>query len=200
MKTYLKRQESYSEKAHRKSFSFLTQTLAIIAVGSSLFAGSASAAEKGKFDPAWDKIDSKVTKIAEYESGLLYKQNAIHIVVMNSTDYEMGRQYGHLLKEQINWHFHELKNDFMVRPAGNNPVDRPAPLLNHDELTPVIFLTAHDEPEVREQALGTRCFGYLRKSEPADVLLSAIRKAAAAKRHGPDPADAADSTLNRFLE
>lgn len=135
MKTYLKREESYSEKAHRNLYSFMTQRLAIIAVGCALFAGSANAAEKGTFDPAWDKIDSKVTKIAEYEGGQLYKQNAIHIVVLNGTYYEMGRQYGHLLKEQINWHFDELKKDFFVTPAGNNPVDQPAPLMNHEEVT-----------------------------------------------------------------
>ncbi len=94
-----------------------------------------NAQDKPKWDPAWDKIDAKATKVAEFEGGQLYKQNAIHIVVLNGTYYEMGRQYGHLLKEQINWHFNELKNDFMVQTAGNNPVDQPAPLMNHDELT-----------------------------------------------------------------
>ena len=42
---------------------------------------------------------------------------------------------------------------------------------------PVIFITAYDEPEIREQALRTPCVAYLRKSEPAEVVLSAIRKA-----------------------
>jgi hypothetical protein len=47
----------------------------------------------------------------------------------------MGRQYGHLLKEQMTWHLNELKNEFFVTTAGNNPVDQPAPLMNHEELT-----------------------------------------------------------------
>ncbi len=135
MQTCLKRRESSEEKGHKKSSSFLTHCLAIIAVVCTLFVGLANASQKKEFDPAWDKIDSKVTKIAEFEGGHLYKQNAVHIVVLNGTYYEMGRQYGHLLKEQINWHFKELKNDFMVTPAGNNPVDQPAPLMNHEELT-----------------------------------------------------------------
>lgn len=88
-----------------------------------------------KFDPAWDEIVSEATEVAEFEGGQLYKQDAVHIVVLNGTYYEMGRQYGHLLKEQILWHFEELKNDFMVKTAGNNPVDQPAPLMNHDEVT-----------------------------------------------------------------
>ena len=100
-----------------------------------LFVGVAHASPKSQFDRAWDKIDSKATKVADFEGGQLYKQNAVHIVVLNGTYYQMGRQYGHLLKDQIKWHFEELKKDFFVTPAGNNPVDRPAPLMNHKELT-----------------------------------------------------------------
>ena len=43
--------------------------------------------------------------------------------------------------------------------------------------TPVIFITAHDDPEVRERALDTGCAAYFRKSEPAEAVLAAIRKA-----------------------
>jgi len=89
---------------------------------------------KATFDPAWDEIDPKVTEVAEFEGGQLYKQNAVHVIVLNGSHYEMGRQYGHLLKEQIQWHHGEIENDFLVKPAGNNPVDRPAPLLTADEL------------------------------------------------------------------
>jgi hypothetical protein len=108
--------------------------MAIIAINFVFFISVANA-QKKEWDPAWDKIDSKATKVAEFEGGQLYKQNALHIIVLNGTYYEMGRQYGHLLKEQINWHFNELKKDFMITPAGNNPVDQPAPLLDHEELT-----------------------------------------------------------------
>ena len=108
--------------------------IALIAFSCLLFAGTTNAQDK-KWDPAWDKIDSEATKVAEFEGGQLYTQNAIHVVVLNGNYYQMGRQYGHLLKEQINWHFNEIKNDFMVKTAGNNPVDQPAPLMNHDEVT-----------------------------------------------------------------
>jgi FixJ family two-component response regulator len=41
--------------------------------------------------------------------------------------------------------------------------------------TPVIFLTAHDDPEVRERALRAHCAAYLRKFEPADTVINCIR-------------------------
>jgi FixJ family two-component response regulator len=44
--------------------------------------------------------------------------------------------------------------------------------------TPVIFITAHDEPEVRAQALTCGCAGYFRKTDPGDQVLDAIRRAA----------------------
>ena len=43
--------------------------------------------------------------------------------------------------------------------------------------TPVIFLTAHDEEAVRERALRTRHVAYLRKTDPAETVLGAIRAA-----------------------
>lgn len=46
--------------------------------------------------------------------------------------------------------------------------------------TPVIFITAQDEPEIRSQALQTGCVAYLRKTDSAETLLAAIRKAARA--------------------
>jgi len=44
-------------------------------------------------------------------------------------------------------------------------------------ITPVIFITAHDEEDVREQALRPPCAAYLRKTEPAETVLAAIRQA-----------------------
>jgi FixJ family two-component response regulator len=43
---------------------------------------------------------------------------------------------------------------------------------------PVIFLTAHDEPEVRTEALACGCAGFFRKNEPGQVVIEAICHAA----------------------
>jgi FixJ family two-component response regulator len=43
---------------------------------------------------------------------------------------------------------------------------------------PIIFVTAHDEPDAREQALSAGCVAFLRKTDPAETILEAIRSAA----------------------
>jgi len=43
--------------------------------------------------------------------------------------------------------------------------------------TPVIFITAHDEPEIRAKALRTPCVRYLRKTDSAETVLAAITAA-----------------------
>jgi FixJ family two-component response regulator len=42
--------------------------------------------------------------------------------------------------------------------------------------TPVVFITAHDEPEVRKQAEAARCAGYFRKTDSGGDVLAAIRR------------------------
>jgi len=44
---------------------------------------------------------------------------------------------------------------------------------------PVIFITAYDDPQVREQALSQGCVSYFRKTDSGSELLEAIRLAAA---------------------
>ena len=43
--------------------------------------------------------------------------------------------------------------------------------------TPVIYVTAHDEPETREQAEAAGCAAYFRKTAPGQDVLQAIRRA-----------------------
>jgi FixJ family two-component response regulator len=47
---------------------------------------------------------------------------------------------------------------------------------------PVVFLTAHGEPETVARAARTGC-SYVRKTDPAGVLLDAIRRATAGGAH-----------------
>jgi FixJ family two-component response regulator len=44
---------------------------------------------------------------------------------------------------------------------------------------PIIYVTAHDEPEARQQAEQAGCFAFLRKTDPAEAILAAIRRATA---------------------
>jgi FixJ family two-component response regulator len=43
--------------------------------------------------------------------------------------------------------------------------------------TPVIFITAHDQPEVRAQAKAAGCAGYFRKGDAGAPILDTITKA-----------------------
>ena len=45
------------------------------------------------------------------------------------------------------------------------------------DATPVIFITAHDDPEVRAQAEASDCAGYFRKTDSGADVLAAIRRA-----------------------
>jgi FixJ family two-component response regulator len=43
--------------------------------------------------------------------------------------------------------------------------------------TPVVFITAHDDPAMREQAEAAGCAGYFRKTDSGADVLAAIRRA-----------------------
>lgn len=45
--------------------------------------------------------------------------------------------------------------------------------------TPIIFITAHDNPEIRAEAEAAGCAAYFRKSDPGAEVLDAIRRVAA---------------------
>jgi FixJ family two-component response regulator len=50
--------------------------------------------------------------------------------------------------------------------------------------TPVIYITAHDQPEIREQAQSIGCAAYLSKTAPGRDVLQAIRTAIHPKEDG----------------
>jgi FixJ family two-component response regulator len=45
------------------------------------------------------------------------------------------------------------------------------------DVTPVIFITAHDSPDVRANAESIGCAGYFRKTDPGALILEAITRA-----------------------
>ncbi len=42
------------------------------------------------------------------------------------------------------------------------------------DVTPVIFITAHDDPETRAEAEASGCAGYFRKTDPGGDVLAAV--------------------------
>lgn len=59
------------------------------------------------------------------------------------------------------------------------------------DATPVIFITAHDNPDARAEALASGCAGYFRKTDPGERVLEAILSAV--KTGGRNPPDLAQA-------
>jgi FixJ family two-component response regulator len=55
--------------------------------------------------------------------------------------------------------------------------------------TPVIFITAHSNPKIREEAEAVGCAGFFRKTDPGDKVIEAIDQAI---EHSGEKAPAAD--------
>ena len=72
-----------------------------------------------------------------------------------------------------------------IQLGGMSGVELRDRLLAVRDFTPVVFITAYDEPDVRDQALAAQCCGYFRKTDPAEVVIEAIRRGVAADQDQP---------------
>src|SRR5882762_2116707 len=66
-----------------------------------------------------------------------------------------------------------------VQLGGMSGFDLHRRLAATGNLLPIIYVTAHDEPEARQQAEQAGCVAFLRKTDPAEAILAAIRRATA---------------------
>ncbi len=70
-----------------------------------------------------------------------------------------------------------------IQLGGMSGLDLQRRLLEEDSRTPpLIFVTAHDDPEYRAEALRRGCIAYFRKTEPGSMILEAVCRAAAAQK------------------
>jgi FixJ family two-component response regulator len=67
---------------------------------------------------------------------------------------------------------------FDVQLGGMSGVELQRRLAASGSSTPVIYITAHDEPRTREQAEAAGCAAYFRKTAPGEEVVQAIRRAA----------------------
>lgn len=74
-----------------------------------------------------------------------------------------------------------------VQLGGMSGLELHQQLASQGSTTPVIYITAHDDPEVREQALAIGCAGYFRKTESGQTVLAAIRQAMEAANKAATP-------------
>lgn len=72
-------------------------------------------------------------------------------------------------------HFECLVLD--VQLGGISGIELMKRLAAEGHTTPVIFITAQDEPAAQAEAEAYGCAGYFRKNEPGEVILAAIQDA-----------------------
>ena len=72
---------------------------------------------------------------------------------------------------------------FDIELGGMSGLDLRRQLTARGTTTPVIFVNAHDEPEIREEARQIGCSAYLRKPVPGELLVEAINKAVNPSNH-----------------
>jgi FixJ family two-component response regulator len=63
-----------------------------------------------------------------------------------------------------------------VQLGGMSGIELAQQLAAEGRRTPIIFITAHDEPEMRSAAKALGCAAYFRKTDPGKELLDAIRR------------------------
>ena len=72
-------------------------------------------------------------------------------------------------------HFECLVLD--VQLGGISGIELGKRLASVGDTTPVVFITAHDDPASRLEAESCGCAGYFRKTDPGDAILDTIREA-----------------------
>jgi FixJ family two-component response regulator len=63
-----------------------------------------------------------------------------------------------------------------IQLTGMSGLDLSRRLSAVKDATPVVFITAHDDPEARAQAEASDCAGYFRKTDSGADILAAIRR------------------------
>ena len=84
------------------------------------------------------------------------------------------------LSDPVHPHFDCIVLD--VQLDGMSGLELHEKLAASGDKTPVIFITAHDAPEVRAQAENAGCAGYFRKTDSGKAVLDAIRTAIASRK------------------
>jgi FixJ family two-component response regulator len=69
-----------------------------------------------------------------------------------------------------------------VQLRGMSGIELKQKLTESGSTTPVIFITAHDDPDAREEAMAAGCVNYFRKNDSGSEVLDAIRRAVASPR------------------
>jgi FixJ family two-component response regulator len=120
------------------------------------------------------------------------RENTNRYVAVVDDDESVCRSFGRLLRmvryQPVSYHSAE---DFLadrnrprfdcllldVQLGGMSGLELKKRLAAVADTTPVVFITAHDNPATRQEAEAAGCAGYFRKTDPGEAILDAIRSA-----------------------
>jgi FixJ family two-component response regulator len=74
-----------------------------------------------------------------------------------------------------------------IRMEGMSGIELQKHLAASGSATPIIFITAHDDPKTHEQALAAGCADYFRKTDPGEAVLSGIKAALETRASATEP-------------
>jgi FixJ family two-component response regulator len=118
---------------------------------------------------------------------------SIHVAVVDD-DESVCRSLGHLLNaSDIDPTAYLSAEAFLADPKhlefdclvldiqfqGMSGIELQKHLAAEKSRTPIIFITAHEDPEVRGQAIEAGCAAFFQKNEAGSSVISAIRRAVA---------------------
>jgi len=87
--------------------------------------------------------------------------------------FESGEQF---LADPLRGHFGCLLVD--VQLGGMTGIEMHRRLVGEGDRTPVVYITAHDDPQARAEAEALGCAGYYRKTDAGTEILETVRRLA----------------------
>jgi FixJ family two-component response regulator len=93
--------------------------------------------------------------------------------------FESAEQF---LADPLRSHFGCLLVD--VQLGGMSGIEMHGKLLEQDNRTPVVYITAFDDPRARKEAERLGCAGYYRKTDSGPVILETVRRITSAASQG----------------
>jgi len=69
-----------------------------------------------------------------------------------------------------------------IRLGGMSGIELHRQLIAEGSSIPVIYITAHDDPGIRGEALQNECAGFFRKTDPGEDIIAAVVRATDAIR------------------
>ena len=122
-----------------------------------------------------EHITPHIAIVDDDESVCRAIKRLLRSVAMDADTFTSGQEFMDLLEATPSFHPECLILD--VQMPGMNGLEVQERLIKKGQPLPIIFITAHDEEGVREQALALGAVAFLRKPFDDELMIRAVREA-----------------------